>query len=405
MIKKRYIFIPLFVLTIGVVVVAVLGYILFSRNAGDAEMVLAATEVGAPVGDGLSKNIGPDGGTLTSQDGKLTLTVPRNAVTETIPFSIQSITSKIDSGIGNGYRLEPSGKTFRAPLELTVHFDEKDLEGTVPEALSIAYQDKEGAWHVQKAARLDQAARTVTITTSHFTDFSFLARMRLSPVASTVRAGKMLRIEAIECSEPTRWDRIMGHPAVCGPPWNPVKSNWKLRGAGKLIPGGDEAVSQAPGAKPDPNVVWVDLTVELNKLDPETGITVKAQKTLSAKITIAGRGYKASGTAGDTVFSGVICDLDQPFTLQTNNPFLEGFEFVPSSPSFGKWEVSTKNGVAGGGGGQYVLEGPADNRTGITLNGFSSGGSHGISRSGGGTFHLSLTPLSLNPTTKDACSE
>ena len=89
------------------------------------------------------------------------------------------------------------------------------------------------------------------------------------------------------------------------------------------------------------------------------------------------RSNRASGTAGDTVFSGVICDLDKSFKLQTNNQFLEGFEFTPSSPSFGNWEISTKNGVAGGGGGQYVLEGPADNRTGILLNGFSSGGSNG----------------------------
>jgi len=145
-------------------------------------------------------------------------------------------------------------------------------------------------------------------------------------------------------------------------------------------------------------------------LDPETGATVTAQKTFSAKITITGKGYRASGTAGDTVVSGVICDLDKSFKLQTNNPFLEGFEFTPSSPSFGNWEISTKNGVVGGGGGQYVLEGPADNRTGITLKGFSSGYGQGSGRrtptlSGGGTMHLTLTPLSLNPTTKDACSE
>src|SRR2546423_13668261 len=105
----------------------------------------------------------------------------------------------------------------------------------------------------------------------------------------------------------------MGHPAVCGDPEHQVETSWKLRGPGKLIPVGYGSVYQAPGAKPDPNVVWVDLTVALDKLDPETGATVKAQKTFSANITITGRGCRASGTAGDSVVSGVICDLDKSF--------------------------------------------------------------------------------------------
>ena len=394
MIRNYKILIPFLILLL-----IVLGCSLFSGKTD--ETLMASTEVGTPVGDRITKNIGPDGGTLTTHDGKLTLTVPKNAVTETTPFSIQPITNKIDNGIGNGYRLEPSGKTFAAPLELSIHFDEKDLEGTVPEALSIAYQDKVGGWHDQRAAKLDQAARSLTITTTHFTDFSFLARMRLSPAEATVRAGKMLRIEMIECSEPSRWDKIMGRPAVCGSAWHPADANWKLRGAGKIIPNGYVAVYQAPDAKPDPNVVWVDATVVLEKLDPDTGITMKAEKTFSAKITIAGKGYRVSGTAGETVLSGVICDLDQPFTIKSNNPFLEAVEFTPDSPSFGKWEVATKNGVIGGGDGRYVLQGPADNRTGIFLNGFSTGSSHGITLSGGGSFQLTLTPLSLVPTIPD----
>jgi hypothetical protein len=47
--------------------------------------------------------------------------------------------------------------------------------------------------------------------------------------------------------------------------------------------------------------------------------------------------YRASGKAGDTVFSGDICSLEKPFTIKTNNPFLSSFEFVRSSPTKGKW--------------------------------------------------------------------
>src|SRR5881394_4058063 len=132
MIKKRYIFIPLVVLSIGVLAIGALAYFLFSKGDG-AEVVFAATEVGTPVGDKVNKNIGPAGGTIVSPDGRLTLTVPPNALTETLPFSIQPISNKMENGIGNGYRLEPSGRTFMIPLDLSVHFDEKDVQGTVPE--------------------------------------------------------------------------------------------------------------------------------------------------------------------------------------------------------------------------------------------------------------------------------
>jgi hypothetical protein len=158
--KSLKIVIPLLVLTmvVGVLVIGALGYILFSRKAGYTEVIFPATEVGKPEGPRVTKDIGPAGGSIASPDGRLTLTVPQNALTETVAFSIQPITNKAGGGLGLAYRLEPDGKTFTTPLEISVRYDEKDLEGTVPEALALAYQDKERAWHAQKSAKLDQAA-------------------------------------------------------------------------------------------------------------------------------------------------------------------------------------------------------------------------------------------------------
>jgi hypothetical protein len=104
--------------------------------------------------------------------------------------------------------------------------------------------------------------------------------------------------------------------------------------------------------------------------------------------------YRASGNAGgDTVFSGDICDLEKPFNLKTNNPFLGSFEFVPSSSSGGKWSFSTTNGVIGGGGGTYTITGSDTEKTGIEMNGWSTGTVRGATRSGGGTVHINLVPL------------
>jgi hypothetical protein len=95
-----------------------------------------------PAGDKVTREIGPAGGTLTSPDGRMTLTVPLNALAETVAFSIQPITNKAAGGLGPGYRLEPSGRTFSTPLMISVHYDDRDLKATVPDAFSIAFQDE-----------------------------------------------------------------------------------------------------------------------------------------------------------------------------------------------------------------------------------------------------------------------
>src|SRR5713101_6531496 len=169
--KKRKIIIALGVITIGVfvsiLIIGAVAYRLYSSKTSD-EVVFAATEVGTPVGDKVTKDIGPAGGTLVSPDGRLTLTVPPNALTETLPFAIQPVTNKFEAGLGLSYRLEPEGKTFATPLDISVHYDDHDLEGTFPEALSIAYQDKDGAWHMQQAIELNKDKKTVTLPATHF---------------------------------------------------------------------------------------------------------------------------------------------------------------------------------------------------------------------------------------------
>src|SRR5258708_38269301 len=111
MIKKRYILIPLFGVITFVIMIAIVGSFLFLRNADSTEMVFAPTEVGTPEGKNVTKDIGSAGGTLISPDGRLAITVPQNALTETLPFSISPITNKAESALGLAYRLGPNGAT------------------------------------------------------------------------------------------------------------------------------------------------------------------------------------------------------------------------------------------------------------------------------------------------------
>ncbi|SRR6266404_1409596 len=106
-------------------------------------------------------------------------------------------------------------------------------------------------------------------------------------------------------------------------------------------------------------------------------------------------GYRASGKFGDTVVSGVICDLQKPFTINSNNPFIRSFDFVPSSPTSGTWKFSYNNGIAGGGGGGYIVEGTDTLKTGIMLHG-SGTATAPIAATSSGNVRINLSKLESN---------
>ncbi len=389
--------VPLLALIFGV-----LGCGLFS-DGGDAELVFAPTEVGTPEGEKVTKQIGPAGGTLSSPDGRLTLTVPQNALTETIAFSMQPITNKAENGIGLAYRLEPEGMTFTTPLEISVRYDESDLEGTFPEALSIAYQDENGGWHAQRSAKLDQGGKTLNVSTTHFTDWAFLSRLRLSPTKATLRPGESQVIVLVDCKDPGLLDRLLSRPQNCGATTWANDDAWRIQGPGTYESGGPgTAIYQAPGKKPKPNYAWVLYSYELAQWDESRKAMVTVKGEVGSRITIVDSGYRATGQSSGLAFSGVICSVEKPFTVSGESMLSFKFNFTPSSENAGKVDI-TGSGfdvTIHNGSGTYVVEGIDTDRPRIALTGnFTGTHPRAGSATGSGTRYIDLVPL------EDGCDE
>jgi hypothetical protein len=433
MIKKRYILIPLLGLVLSVLVIgAIAGYILFFRNAGDTEMVFASTEVGTPEGDKVTKNIGPEGGSITSPDGRLTLTVPEDALTETLPFSIQPVTNKFEAGLGLSYRLEPEGKTFATPLDISVHYDDHDLEGTFPEAFSLAYQDKDGAWHMQQGIELNKDKKTVTLAATHFSVYAFIYLYRLSPAKATVHVGESVKILATYCHPVRTLLLWLGKDSVCDhgqPDYLGANSAWKLQGEGKLTfdNGSPAVIYTAPGKKPTPNVATVLFAEQADVIkvrvdrpctaadEIPVGIRGKNDQkivpphmptkcydmvkmvpeldTVRSVITIVDRGYRATGNEGDIVWSGEICSLEEPFTV-LGSPMNSKVDFKPSSPTEGTY-TATQNGygVTVASSGTYKIEGAATDKPRIAIMGSGTVRSRAGAVTTSGTGYIDLVAL------------
>lgn len=104
------------------------------------------------------------------------------------------------------------------------------------------------------------------------------------------------------------------------------------------------------------------------------------------------QGYWASGNFGPNNFSGVICDLEKPFSVNVSNPFMPKFSFTPLSADGGTWAYPYV-GVSGSGGGSYVVEG-YPNPTALIVTGSGTVVAP-VSGTGAGTVKVVLTPLDL----------
>ncbi|MVM33846.1 hypothetical protein GO755_27670 [Spirosoma sp. HMF4905] len=138
-------------------------------------------EHGTPVGQPTQKTIGPQGGTMTSADGTLAMTIPAGAVSKATTFTMQPVKPTLPGLIGEqSFRLLPEGQTFAQPITLQYHYDADSLDGTSAQALFMAYQDSDGYWNALPKTALDETAQTLTVSTKHFSDWGAFAEYMLT---------------------------------------------------------------------------------------------------------------------------------------------------------------------------------------------------------------------------------
>ncbi|MFZ5446062.1 MAG: hypothetical protein ACOZQL_39080 [Myxococcota bacterium] len=272
------------------------------------EVVLpaAVTELGTPVGTPTSGVIGAAGGTLRTPDGRLEVRFPAGAVTSDTTVRIQPITNTSPGGVGTAYLLEPEGQTFGAPVELTLHYGDADVEGSAPEFLSWSLQQADGTW-LTLDSTLDPAAKTRTVTTTHFSRWSPSLDIVVLPTLAKVKTGATKRFEVQTCRADvgTKWRY------VCTPTWTTfaarVLGDWTVNG----IAGGNATVGTvlgpekvdytAPNEVPNPSRVTLSATVT-NSQGKLTAPLVMHVDIVGAK-DYGGR-YEFTQQQGDRVLTG-----------------------------------------------------------------------------------------------------
>lgn len=139
------------------------------------------TEVGIEIGAAVTMEIGPSGGTFSSDDALLDIIVPPGAVSANTTFSVQPITNFCPGGIFNGYRLLPGGTNFDTPVKLVFHYTEENAGENLADLLGIAYQAPDDIWYALPNAEVNTINKTISVEVKHFTDWTAIEYMGIFP--------------------------------------------------------------------------------------------------------------------------------------------------------------------------------------------------------------------------------
>ena len=150
----------------------------------------------APVLTPTSATIGPNGGTLASSDGKLSLSVPAGAFADDTVVQIAPDSNAPDESLGPVYQLSPEGTMFAQPVKLVWHLSDADLSTTNLDNLVVRTQTANGEWKAQPDVQRDEATHTISVATTHFSKWDLALTLRLVPTWAMTYVGDSIPINA-----------------------------------------------------------------------------------------------------------------------------------------------------------------------------------------------------------------
>ena len=161
------------------------------NNVDTSRLKPVVTPFGASVGSKTTQHIDVKGGSLRSADGMLEVTFPPGAVDSEIVVGIQPIHNQLTADDDGAYQLEPSGITFKRPVQLVFHYTDGNENADLK---SIGWQDDKGQWYKLKKIVTDTLKQTITASASHFSRWAKFSQIYIDPQSTSVRVNKTVFI-------------------------------------------------------------------------------------------------------------------------------------------------------------------------------------------------------------------
>jgi hypothetical protein len=154
------------------------------------------------MGAAEDRRIGPEGGVVTSADGRVVLVIPEGALEERVLVNIKpSHMEPEDPGIIDAlaYAFTPSGLEFLLPADLTITFEDAVPSGFEPEELRVLKRG-ENAWAQLPGSVVSAEEGTVNVVLHGFSDHAVgqaqVADITVEPAAVELAPGESVQLVA-----------------------------------------------------------------------------------------------------------------------------------------------------------------------------------------------------------------
>lgn len=136
----------------------------------------------------ITELIGPEGGSVTSRDGKLILDIPAGALDEETEISIKEIEPDevaeeiidTEQEIESAYELSPDGLEFNLPVSVTTRINDEPVQedGSISVPLVILFTESDDIIELvdnqEMSIDTDSNITTVTGEINHFSNFTYI---------------------------------------------------------------------------------------------------------------------------------------------------------------------------------------------------------------------------------------
>jgi hypothetical protein len=279
-------------------------------NGSDTYPLPESGGLGGLLGTVTKATIGPEGGTLTSADDLIVITVPEGALQTRLELTLQPVANLVTGTPGNSYLLGPKSLAFTSPAILSFKHTTVNPGIIRIEGAGLLCQDKEGwFWVDQKTMHASRPIQTAS-------DVDYYV---LRSDKAVVNKGEKVELKVLKCK--AKDVDAKNCKPLPGGPLAPLTETWKIdddkygNPVGAILGKYDSAVYTAPDNMITPHEVTVTVNnITAYKEELQTYITINPGY-FTGKFTatathakLSNKSFEVKGILTKTYYA----DIDKP---------------------------------------------------------------------------------------------
>lgn len=128
--------------------------------------------------------VGPRGGTVVSEDGRLTVVIPEGALTAEAAVRITETSDVPPGALGHAYAITPDDLELHVPVTISLRYEDGDLPPGDVEAIDVAFVVGD-EWVSAGFASPEDDPKAVSAYSTHFSRWALVRRSRTSAMSPT----------------------------------------------------------------------------------------------------------------------------------------------------------------------------------------------------------------------------